>query len=170
MSEIANFIHQTIALINYYSFDVGEYTPKELIIKWSKKYKHFWLPLAVTEAIYQGRFKAISVEQILKLWERNGIPHYHFGEDFEALISHNIDDKVEEKIDLEELQNIKQEKLNNSQLPIKDNHHHYHHHHYTNFINIIVYQSPIQEFQPIEDYSHCYSQLKSLAQKKITNF
>lgn len=28
---------------------------------------------------------------------------------------------------------------------------------------IVVYKSPIKIFKPIEDYSHCYSQLKSLA-------
>jgi hypothetical protein len=165
VSESANFIKKTIALMNYYSFDLGEYTTKELIIKWSKKYPHFWLPLGVTEAIYQGRCKAISVEQILIIWNRHGIPHYHFGMDFEALISKNVFNNLEEEIVLEEMENIKKEKLNKPKSPIKKNYHNS-----SNSSAIIVYKSPIKEFEPLEDYSHCYFQLKSLARKNFHNY
>lgn len=142
MKQSLIFIKQTIALMNYYSFDLGADTTKDLIVKWSKKYPHFWLPLAVLEAIYQGRLKAISVEQILNLWHRSGIPNYQFNPEFEELVSNNIyadfeDSQIEINMDNQETRE--------------------------NCAPIIVDKSPIKNFQPLEDYSHCYSQLKSLS-------
>lgn len=168
MNESVIFINQTIALINYYSFDLGEYTAKELIIKWSKKCPHYWLPLAVIEAIYQGRLKAISVQQILNLWNRHGYPSYHFSAEFERLISNNIVSTWAEIISLDEHDNNLHEEKDTSQevvnsanscpqeTEINDN-----------ITAIVVYESPIKKFQPLEDYSHCYSQLKSLVQKNF---
>jgi hypothetical protein len=151
VKESLILIKQTIALINYYSFDLGQYTAKELIIKWSKKYPHFWLPLAVLEAIYQGRLKGVSVEQILNRWDRMGIPNYQFNAEFEELVSHNIDDDFTEIINLEETLDSQVEiSMNNQELQ-------------ENYYRIVSDKSPIKIFQPVKDYSHCYSQLKSLS-------
>lgn len=168
MNESVIFINQTIALINYYSFDLGEYTAKELIIKWSKKFPHYWLPLAVIEAIYQGRFKAISIEQILNLWTRYGHPNYHFKPEFENLISNDIVSTWAEIISLDEHDNNLHEEKDTSQEVVNSaNSYSEEIENNNNVTAIILYESPIKKFQPVEDYSHCYSQLKSLVQKNF---
>ncbi|MEN9230934.1 MAG: MogA/MoaB family molybdenum cofactor biosynthesis protein [Thermostichus sp. DG02_5_bins_236] len=37
-----------------------------------------WIPAALLEALYQGRYKATSVEQILRFWQRRGCPRITF--------------------------------------------------------------------------------------------
>jgi hypothetical protein len=49
--------------------------------------------MAVLEALYQGRYKVISVEEILKLWHRRGQPTFHFTHDFERLVCKNLPGK-----------------------------------------------------------------------------
>jgi hypothetical protein len=44
----------------------------------------------VVEALYQGRYKAISVEHLLNFWSRRGEPSFRFGSEFERLITHNL--------------------------------------------------------------------------------
>ena len=152
------FISQTIALINYYGFDLEEYTVKQLMVKWSKAHEHSWLYLAVIEAIYQGRFKAISVEQILSLWSRKGTPHYHFNIEFEKLICTNVTSNLEETIGLDEdfFQVINNHPQTSPPLNsrVQKN----------NCLPLVLYHSPITQFKPLEDYSHCYSKLKALAE------
>lgn len=160
VKESIVFINQTIALINYYSFDLGEYTAKDLIVKWSKKYVHFWLPLAVLEAIYQGRFKAISIEQILNLWHKHGIPHYQFSEEFGSLISNNIFANMDDLINLDESRESDQDEVILSEDLISINT--YNQEKTNNCSAIILYKPPIKKFEPLEDFSHCYSKLKSL--------
>ncbi len=75
-----------IALLSNYSFDLGKYTPEELVHHWANTYPLNWVRLAVIESLYQGRYKAVSVEQILAFWQRRGRPLYHFGNDFERII------------------------------------------------------------------------------------
>jgi hypothetical protein len=75
-----------IALLTHYSFDLSGYTARELIHRWQHQYPENWLHLAVVEALYQGRYKAISVQQILAFWQRRGQAVYHFNMEFERLI------------------------------------------------------------------------------------
>lgn len=75
-----------IALLIHYSFDLGGYSAKELVDRWQKQYPVSWLHLAVIEALYQGRYKAISVQQILTFWQRRGQAIFHFNVEFENLI------------------------------------------------------------------------------------
>lgn len=75
-----------IALLSNYSFDLGRYTPEQLVERWASLYPLNWVRLAVIESLYQGRYKAVSVEQILAFWQRRGRPLYHFGNDFERII------------------------------------------------------------------------------------
>ncbi len=75
-----------IALLSNYSFDLGRYTPEQLVESWASTYPLNWVRLAVIESLYQGRYKAVSVEQILAFWQRRGRPLYHFGNDFERII------------------------------------------------------------------------------------
>jgi hypothetical protein len=76
-----------IDLLTRYSFDLSGYTADRLAEYWLQRYPSDWIRLAVVEALYQGRYKVISVEQILNLWGRRGKPLYHFNPDFERIIT-----------------------------------------------------------------------------------
>ena len=73
-------------LLVQYSFDLNGYSASELINHWRKDYPLDWLHLAVIEALYQGRYKAISVQQILTFWQRRGQVSHHFNMEFERMI------------------------------------------------------------------------------------
>lgn len=74
------------SLLIHYSFDLGGYPAKELIAVWLNNYSASWVRCAVIEALYQGRYKAVSVEQILAFWQRRGLALYHFNHEFERLV------------------------------------------------------------------------------------
>ncbi|BAY10952.1 hypothetical protein [Calothrix sp. NIES-2098] len=74
------------ALLTHYSFDLSGYSASELIRRWKNQYPIEWLHIAVIEALYQGRYKAVSVQQILNFWHRRGQATYHFNMEFERLI------------------------------------------------------------------------------------
>ncbi|MCC5601345.1 hypothetical protein [Nostoc favosum] len=75
-----------IALLINYSFDLSGYTANELVERWQTQYPLNWLHLAVIEALYQGRYKAVSVQQILVFWQRRDQATYHFNMEFERMI------------------------------------------------------------------------------------
>ncbi len=88
MSE-SNFnlaVAQAIALIKSYSFDTNGKTAETLVHKWLSSYQGNWVRLAAIEALYLGRYKAISIEQIMEVWSRIGMPNIHFEGEFERLI------------------------------------------------------------------------------------
>ncbi|MEB3280889.1 MAG: hypothetical protein VKK42_18395 [Lyngbya sp.] len=84
--------HGAIAagLLTHYSFDLGDYSSEEKVEEWGVNYEYYWIYLAVIEALYQGRYKSVSVEQILSIWLRRGKPIYHFNWEFEQLICKNL--------------------------------------------------------------------------------
>jgi hypothetical protein len=88
MTELAkdSVASEVIELLTRYSFDLGGYAVDRLVTYWLEHYPTNWLRLAVIEALYQGRYKAISVEQILNLWRRRGRTLYHFNHEFERII------------------------------------------------------------------------------------
>ncbi|WP_009543729.1 hypothetical protein [Crocosphaera subtropica] len=73
-----------------YGFEIKEISISELIETWIASYSVYWIRLAIVEALYQGRYKAISVEHILALWKRLGHPTYHFTYEFERFITRNL--------------------------------------------------------------------------------
>lgn len=73
-------------LLTRYSFELGGSSVERLVNAWLHNYPTQWLRLAVIEALYQGRYKAISVEQILNLWMRRGRSLYRFNHEFERII------------------------------------------------------------------------------------
>ena len=87
LNKTADFV---VALLTHYSFDRGGYAADELSDRWLKDYPLSWVSLAMIEALYQGRYKAISVEQILFFWSRRGQALYHFNHEFERLICNNF--------------------------------------------------------------------------------
>jgi hypothetical protein len=78
--------HDTTNLLTHYSFDLSGYMVEQLIDRWLRTYPPVWLRAAVIEALYQGRYKAISVEQILSFWGRRGQPLQHFNHEFERIV------------------------------------------------------------------------------------
>ncbi len=83
-------LNQIEALLSRYGFEIKEVSISELIEKWVASYSVYWIRLAIVEALYQGRYKAISVEHILALWKRLGHPTYHFTYEFERFITRNL--------------------------------------------------------------------------------
>lgn len=83
-------ISQTIELMNSYGLDLHGYTTKGIISHWLNTYHANWIRLATIEALYLGRYKAISIEQILSVWVRVGNPNPHFSHEFERLICRKL--------------------------------------------------------------------------------
>ena len=81
---------QIISLITSYSFDTNQYSVETIVRQWQKQYRVHWIYLATIEALYLGRYKAISIEQILNGWYRRGQPNTHFNGDFERVISRKL--------------------------------------------------------------------------------
>lgn len=84
----------TIALLSYYSFDLGGRTAKDIMQRWLNNYPDRWIYLATIEALYQGRYKALSVDQILAIWLRKGEVSYHFNHEFERLVCGSFSQKL----------------------------------------------------------------------------
>lgn len=82
------------ALLIHYCFELGGYTAEQLIDRWLRDYDASWVRLAVIEALYQGRYKAVSVAQILACWKRRGDTLYHFNYDFERLVCRKFPDRL----------------------------------------------------------------------------
>ncbi|HIK45936.1 MAG TPA: hypothetical protein IGR64_13800, partial [Leptolyngbyaceae cyanobacterium M65_K2018_010] len=75
-----------LQLLIDYSFDT-ESGPAEAVVNgWLHQFDPSWISQAITEALYQGRYKLISVEHILQLWQRRGQPLRHFNREFESII------------------------------------------------------------------------------------
>jgi hypothetical protein len=77
-------------LLRYYSFELGEYAVDHQITEWIDQYPVEWILPAITEALYQGRYKTISIDQILQLWQRRGQTACHFTREFERIVNANI--------------------------------------------------------------------------------
>lgn len=154
MNESLNDLRQTIVLIKYYSFDLSGYKMRELIVKWTKIYPHNWLPLGVTEAIYQGRLKAVSVEQILNVWLKKREVNQSFNDEFASLIKPNVIFSEEED---QELKYIFTNINNPDHLPsfrennISEN---------VSIDTENIMDLGVNNFEPINDYSQCFQKLK----------
>ncbi len=82
------------ALLTHYSFDLNGYSASALIKRWQAHYPVDWLRIAVVEALYQGRYKAVSVQQLLTSWQRRGQPNYHFNMEFERMVCSNFPESL----------------------------------------------------------------------------
>ncbi|MGB3571138.1 MAG: hypothetical protein WBA01_03785, partial [Phormidesmis sp.] len=77
---------QAAALMEGYRFDVGYHDAPQWVGLWLERYRPLWIRDAVVEALYQGRYKAFSVRQILELWQKRGQPIRHTTYEFEAAV------------------------------------------------------------------------------------
>jgi len=89
MAEISPEINlmQIATILNQYRFEMRGYKAQELIERWLPTYSLNWIRMAILEALYQGRYKVISVEEILKIWHH---PTFHFTGEFERLVCKNL--------------------------------------------------------------------------------
>jgi hypothetical protein len=77
---------QATDLLTHYGFDLGNQSLETRLQVWSAHYPTSWIRQAVIEALYQGRYKAISVDQILQFWHRRQQPQPLFNSEFERLV------------------------------------------------------------------------------------
>ncbi|NEQ99921.1 MAG: hypothetical protein F6K30_25020 [Cyanothece sp. SIO2G6] len=83
------FQQMVIGLLCHYSFETDR--PLSLVVaSWMRVYPSQWLVKAIVEALYQGRYKLVSVEQILLIWQRRGQPIAHFNHEFERIVCDRI--------------------------------------------------------------------------------
>lgn len=78
-------IEQVHRLLKQY-FDLGACDVSTVVENWLQHFELLWIHNALIEALYQGRYKLVSVEQILRFWERRGQPMRHFSREFESII------------------------------------------------------------------------------------
>lgn len=79
-------IAETIALLEYYSFELEGQTAAVTVDQWRDHHPTPWIRLAVLEALYRGRYKKISVTAILRVWQKWGQPKAQFTHEFAHLI------------------------------------------------------------------------------------
>ena len=101
---------QARSLIDSYAFDLGCNNSERLFEYWLDLYHASWIRLATIEALYLGRYKAISVEQILNVWLRLGNPNPHFTYEFERLICRKLPKH------LSDLSNLTSSAANNAEV------------------------------------------------------
>ena len=91
---------QARSLIDSYAFDLGRDDAEKLLKYWLDLYHANWIRLATIEALYLGRYKAISIEHILNVWLRLGTPNPHFTYEFERLICRKLPKHLSDLSDL----------------------------------------------------------------------
>jgi hypothetical protein len=79
------------ALLTYYGTEGTRLSVRvKLLARWLKLYPEPWVRAALIESIYQGRYKTVSVEQLLERWQHRGHPVCHFNSEFARFICQNI--------------------------------------------------------------------------------
>ena len=92
---------QAKSLIDSYAFDLGGDDAEQLLKSWAQVYHPSWIGMATIEALYLGRYKAISIEHILSVWLRIGTPNTHFTYEFERLICRKLPKHLSDLSELE---------------------------------------------------------------------
>ena len=92
---------QARSLIDSYAFDLGRYDAERLLEHWLNLYPASWIRLATIDALYLGRYKAVSIEQIMNVWLRRGTPNPHFNYEFERLICRKLPKHLSDLSDFE---------------------------------------------------------------------
>ncbi len=109
-----------LELLTYYNLETDQYptaSKPKVLNQWLQDYSDDWVKLALIESLYQGRYKMVSVEQLLALWGRRGQPTCHFNSEFEALVCHNVPYQMEQAVSLPNLDSV-QLLPQKSQLPL----------------------------------------------------
>ncbi len=75
-----------LEILTSYGFEGLDHQALLLLQYWNSDLPQNWVTLAVIEAIYQGRYKLVSVQQILRCWQRRGEPRTNFDWSFQHQI------------------------------------------------------------------------------------
>lgn len=137
-------LREAIALLKYYGFDLGGETAEGFVERWRQEIPPDWLRLAILEALYQGRYKGVSVSQLLGLWQRRGTPVQHFNGEFERLMCGSLPGVVRPEEEIPEAEPIEMEEE-------------------TGGPDVGLHE-PINPFTPSEVRSALYEKLQHLAQ------
>jgi len=78
------------ALLSYYSFDLGSATIDQVVKEWLEEYPPKWVIAAVVEAIFLGRYKVASVDNILLTWDLGDRPQPHYDSEFADLVCNKL--------------------------------------------------------------------------------
>ena len=76
--------------IEHYGLELEEERVDTVILRWFGTYDSAWVVKALVEALYRGRYKIKSVDNILRDWQRRGSPFYKFTPDYEREILHSL--------------------------------------------------------------------------------
>ncbi|KPQ40619.1 MAG: hypothetical protein HLUCCO16_02225 [Phormidium sp. OSCR] len=139
-------VREAIALLRYYGFDLGGETAELFVERWRQEIPVDWLRLAILEALYQGRYKGVSVSQLLVLWQRRGMPVQHFNGEFERLMCGSLPGLVRPEEEIPEAEPIEMEES----LPEEGRE--------------MGLHEPINPFRPSEGRSPFQEKLRHLAQ------
>jgi hypothetical protein len=74
------------AILRSYGFEVDESRQDVILADWEQQYGREWVLLALVEALHQGRYKLMSIGQILRCWERRGQPRLSFDREFQRMV------------------------------------------------------------------------------------
>lgn len=86
VSDPSQEIDRVRMLLERY-FDLGLCEIDAVMADWLYRFDIAWIHGAALEALYQGRYKLVSVSQILQLWSRRGQPLRHYSREFESMIA-----------------------------------------------------------------------------------
>ena len=98
--NIGREAQQAIVLIKSFSLELNQYSPESQVLYWLNRYRAAWIRDAIIEAVYQGRYKIISVQHILQIWHRRGEPVRHFTSGFEQVIASHLGAPIHLSIDI----------------------------------------------------------------------
>jgi hypothetical protein len=101
-----------VILLTHYRFDLDSSSVETVAMTLVKKYDLQWIIWAIVEAIYQQRYKSVSVVRMLELWLQRGRTNYHFSGDYERSILQVLkayDEKVEPEVSISPPPRIKSE-------------------------------------------------------------
>jgi hypothetical protein len=76
--------------IEIYGLELDPDRVDTILATWLKQYDPNWILKAIVESLYRGRYKIVSVENILKDWQRLGNPRYQFTPEYEREILEKI--------------------------------------------------------------------------------
>ena len=93
---MSHFHQNFIAIvINLYGLELDDHQVDTLVVSWLQKYDRNWIIKAIVESLYRGRYKIVSVDNILRDWQRLGRPRYNFTPEYEREILQNLPAVVE---------------------------------------------------------------------------
>ncbi|QDZ38640.1 hypothetical protein FRE64_00975 [Euhalothece natronophila Z-M001] len=152
-------------LIENYGFELQGETPQELAQRWLENYEPRWVRLAIIEALYLGRYKVFSVEQILSLWARRGQSKIHFTHEFEHLICRRLPKALREFSEeaAEEMKEVSPPQPLSEPSPVEDEELITEEAEEENEEEEEIEPFSIDRFTPLFDRTHFYSKLKAVA-------